>query len=89
MKKKILILISGLFLVTTVVFSIFASVRAAQLVDLEKEIADLEVKNKEISEKLIKNSSLVEAAGQAQGLGFMPTKTVVYLTHESEVAQIR
>jgi peptidoglycan hydrolase CwlO-like protein len=89
MRKKILLIISGLFLVSTVILSIFASVSSSKLVDLERKITEVEVKNKEISEKLIKNSSLVEAANQAEGLGFVPTKTVVYLNHESEVAQIR
>lgn len=89
MTKKTLILISGSTLIATVVLSIFASVKASELSDIDRKIAEIETLNRELSEKLISKSSLSSAHEQAVLYGLGTERNVIYLNREVEVAQLR
>lgn len=84
--RKFLVLISGGFLIATVLLSIFASVKGSELVDLERKIATLESDNREMTEKIISKNSLSGAAAVADQLGFGSQQSVIYLNRDTAVA---
>lgn len=87
--KKILVLVSGSMLIATVVLSIFASVKASEIADVDHKIAELELNNRELSEKLISKSSLSTASEESSAYGLGSDRNVIYLNREVEVASLR
>lgn len=73
----------------TVVLSIFASVKASELSDINQKISAVESHNRELSEKLISKSSLISASENSHHFGLGSERNVIYLNREVEVAQLR
>lgn len=84
--------IGVLFIISVVavviVTAIGVSSKGVELDAVEQEIADTKAQNKELSEKVIKGSSLISLYQKSDELGFVKPEHVLYLNHDTSVAQL-
>lgn len=87
--RKIIFIYFGFSLISTILLSVVVSVKASQLVGIERKSSELVDKNKQLSEQIITKTSLVQAESEAKNLGLTSGRTVVYLDSDISVAQLR
>lgn len=89
-KFKIYFLWSGLaFLCAITIFLTIETVTAgAETAKLERQEAVLIQENRDISEKVVKGTSLAEVSQKAQELGFVRPDEVIYIGEAQPVAKL-
>lgn len=88
-KKKLTKLIIPLgiaFIVVTVYLTIQTATAGAKIANLEQKQEELAKENRELSDKLIRTSSLTKISEKADELGFVKPSDIIYLTPAEDVA---
>lgn len=89
MKRKYLFLTSFIvFLVGTVFFAIESATTGSEIVSLEREGAILSQENRELSDRIIKASSLSAVQTKAAEFNFAKPEKIVYLSGEETIAKV-
>ncbi len=88
MKSKIFWAFTILILVVAVVFTLEAVTSGAELSNLEKEEATLVSQNKDLSDSLIKSSSVLSYEEKLEELGFIKPEKILYITEKEVVAKL-
>ncbi|OGM15538.1 hypothetical protein A2V56_03595 [Candidatus Woesebacteria bacterium RBG_19FT_COMBO_42_9] len=78
----------GIFLVTTVAFTIETATSGAELAELTRQEQELLEVNRKLSASLLKVSSLTTLGERAENLGFLKPVTIIYLLEPKEVAKV-
>ena len=81
-------IIFGIFLVSSVFFTIETATKGAQLAKLEKEEKMLTEENRQLSSQLIQLSSLTNLEAKAKDLGFSKPAKIIYISEPSGVAKV-
>jgi hypothetical protein len=82
-----------LFVVPVVIFGAIAvfhavesATQGAKLIALEEKVSKLNKENKDISDKLIQETSLSETQDKVEELGYTKPAQIIYITPEKDVA---
>ena len=67
---------------------IASSTKGARLLELEEEVGALERENRELTSKLVSNTSLLLVEEKSQELGMIKPENVVYLETREEIAKL-
>lgn len=71
-----------------VFLTIEAATSGAQIAQLEQEEAVLTKQSRELSDKLVKASSLITLGEEAEVLGFKKPSQIIYITEKEVVAKL-
>lgn len=77
-----------LILIVALVFTLEAVTSGAELSNLEKEEAALFSQNKDLSDSLIKSSSVLSYEEKLEELGFIKPEKILYITEKEVVAKL-
>lgn len=88
MRKYLLAISAGIFLIGTVFFAIEAGVSGVELSALEKTEVALRDENRELSDKIVQASSLTSLSKKAGDLGFDKQYSTVYIGGTEVVARL-
>lgn len=83
MKKYLLIIITAVFLISSVYVAIEASASASEMVALEEKEALLVGTKGELEGALVKGMSGVEIDSRSAGLGFVKPNDLIYLDSDA------
>lgn len=88
MRSKIFIILLpfAVLFVANVIVAIGSAAQGAKLMSLESQIRQVEQTNKELTEKLVNNTSLTGVTQTADELGLATPTQVIYLTNDIPVA---
>ena len=86
-KKLVLWFILAGVMVVQVFFAIETATLGANLASLEEKERELAKKNQELSDELVKTTSLSAIGGMAEKLGFFKPQKAIYITGEETVAK--
>lgn len=84
----ILLPILAAFAFVVVFLTIEVATSGAQLAQLEQEEAVLTKQNRELSDQLVKASSLITLGEEAKVLGFKKPSQIIYVTEKEVVAKL-
>ncbi len=87
-RKYLLAISAGIFLVGTVFFAIEAGVSGAELAALEKTEFTLRDENRSLSDKIVEASSLSGVEKRASELGFDKPDNTVYIGTVETIAKL-
>ena len=84
----ILLPILAAFAFVVVFLAIEAATSGAQIAQLEQEEAVLTKQSRELSDQLVKASSLITLGEEAEVLGFKKPSQIIYITEKEVVAKL-
>ncbi len=91
--NKPLFVIFGIFasllVVSTVVLTIYSTIKGSEISYLEKQKQQLKLENEELIGKTVSTSSLTKISAASAELGLVKPQTIIYLNHEASVASLR
>lgn len=87
-KTTILLPVLAVFALVVVFLTIETATSGAQLAQLEQEEAVLTKQNRELSDQLVKASSLTSLGEEAEVLGFKKPSQIIYITEKEAVAKL-
>lgn len=89
--KKIYFYVSAIVVVviTTVILAVQSATVGSELAYFEKQEKTLVSENAVLTDKLLRSESLEKFSAKAEELGFEKPTNIVYISDETEIAQIR
>ncbi|KKS80020.1 MAG: hypothetical protein UV56_C0030G0005 [Candidatus Woesebacteria bacterium GW2011_GWC1_43_10b] len=84
----LVIVLLGVLMSAVVLVVIASSTKGARLLELEEEVGALERENRELTSKLVSNTSLLLVEEKSQELGMIKPENVVYLETQEQIAKL-